>query len=193
MLGSLTGNIIFIQPPQIILDVHGIGYEINLPISEFDYLSISDKIILIYTHLVIREDAHTLYGFTQQSNRECFRNIIKVSGIGPKIALAILSTLTVNEIYLALHNNDITTLCRVPGVGKKVAERMILELTGKINYPMKIDTRTNQIHDNIKSDTVQALLNLGYNEKAIYKVLNSISTEHNTIESMIKECLKLLN
>ena len=194
MISSLFGNIIYNKPPQILIDVNGVGYEVNLPISEFCLLPKNDAKIKIYTHLMIREDSHTLYGFTTIEGRDCFRNIIKVSGIGAKIGLAILSTLLVEELYLALNNNDVNQLCRVPGIGKKVAERMILELSGKLVYNKdQILNASKSTTSNVKVDTINALLSLGYNEKEIYKIIPKLSADNTDINTMIKESLKLLN
>ncbi len=194
MIGSLFGYIIYNKPPQIIIEVNGVGYEVNLPISEFSLLPNKDTKIRLFTHLTVREDSHTLYGFTTILCRDCFRSIIKVSGIGPKIGLGLLSTLSVEEIYLALDNNNIDQLCRAPGIGKKIAERMILELNGKLVHNIKDDVKDNSLElNNLKLDTINALISLGYVEKEIYKILSKLSLENKDLSTIIKECLKLLN
>ncbi|MBI3144417.1 MAG: Holliday junction branch migration protein RuvA, partial [Pseudogulbenkiania sp.] len=132
MIGRLTGQLIEKLPPQIVVDVGGVGYEVDVPMSTFYQLpALGDKTTL-YTHLVVREDAHLLFGFASKGERETFRQLIKVSGIGARIALAILSGLSADELALAVASEDLKRLSSVPGIGKKTAERLVLELRGKL-------------------------------------------------------------
>ncbi|MCX8515134.1 MAG: Holliday junction branch migration protein RuvA [Burkholderiales bacterium] len=201
MIGCLVGDLIAIKPPQILINVAGVGYEVDLPIPDCaDINCLLQQSIKIYTHLIIREDAHALYGFLHEDRRDTFRILIKVSGIGPKIAMALLSTLSVDEIQLALEHKDITTLCRTPGIGKKMAERMILELQGKFNYVTfltgnddKTKSATNLVNKNLRNDIANALLSLGYGDKDVNKVMQQLPLSITDISLGIKEALKILN
>ncbi|HMT02902.1 MAG TPA: Holliday junction branch migration protein RuvA [Burkholderiales bacterium] len=198
MIGRIKGDLIYIKPPQVLIDVSGIGYEIDLPMSDCSDLTSIGSQITLFTHLVIREDAHSLYGFLTVQKRDCFRNLIKVSGIGPRIALALLSTLTIDELSVALQIGDISTLCKTPGIGKKMAERMLLELKGKFNLPNMQFMGVNQEDvvkgqgNNIKFDVINALNSLGYNDKEIYQVMKNLKEDIVDVSHGIKEALKLL-
>ena len=142
----------------------------------------------------MREDAHSLYGFLNLASRDCFRTLIKISGIGPRIALALLSTLTPDELQIALDQTDVTTLCRTPGIGKKMAERMILELKGKLHIEREFavnETLFNQ--SSIRPDIANALTSLGYNDKEITRIMQQLPLDISDLSSGIKEALRLLN
>jgi Holliday junction DNA helicase RuvA len=188
MIARVHGQLIGARPPEVVIDVAGIGYELNLPIPDCASLGNIGGTVILYTHLVVREDAHSLYGFLNIDNRDCFRTLIKVSGIGPRIALALLSTLTPDELNIALEQADVTTLCRTPGIGKKMAERMILELKGKLHIESVI---TNEAP--IRIDIANALTSLGYNDKEITRIIKQLPPEINDLSFGIKEALKLLN
>lgn len=198
MIGLLTGKLFEISPPQITILVGGVGYEVEMPISHLANLPAQNQELTIYTTVVIREDSHTLYGFNKKSERDCFRQIIKVSGIGPKIALALLSTMTSSELQSAIDHADVDVLCRTPGIGKKVAERMLLELKGKhlSNVEFEVTSGlfgTDKTQQNIiKNDIQNALESLGYNTKEIGAVLKQLP-EGNDLAQSIKEALKLLS
>ena len=132
MIGRLTGLILEKLPPQIVLEVNGVGYELDVPMSTFYDLPHPGDKVTLFTHYVVREDAHLLYGFASRSERETFRQLLKISGIGAKTALAILSGMNADELALAVAGEDVARLARVPGIGKKTAERLILELRGKL-------------------------------------------------------------
>jgi holliday junction DNA helicase RuvA len=199
MIGRISGQVLKVQPPQVLVDVSGIGYEIDLPIPDCTSLPAVGANIIIYTHLVIREDAHSLYGFLTQNGRDCFRQLIKVSGIGPRIGLALLSSLSLNELELALANSDIDVLCRAPGVGKKMAERMLLELKGKLYFDNEFKVTADGVitapdsGKMIRNDISNALLSLGYADKEIKEVLKNLPLDIIDLSSGIKEALKLLN
>ena len=186
-------------PPQVLVDVAGVGYEIDLPMSDFADLPSVNNDVILFTHLQIREDAHNLYGFLTKERRDCFRTLIKVSGIGPRIGLALLSTLTPNDIELALANNDTTSLCRTPGIGKKMAERMVLELKGKlvINHEFTPSLLNDKGHSNsnylIRQDIIQALSGLGYSDKEIMPVVKQLPSDMLDLAQAIKHSLKMLN
>lgn len=196
MISRINGILISRKPPVAVVEASGIGYEIDLPMSDFSELPETGSNVILHTHLVIREDSHALYGFVTQTNRDCFRQLIKVSGIGPRIALALLSTLTVPEISLAIDGSDTATLCRTPGIGKKMAERMLLELKGKFTaiygehisvVPMMASSYS------INTDISNALSSLGYNEKETAQVIKQLPQGMTDLSLGIKEALKLLN
>jgi Holliday junction DNA helicase RuvA len=132
MIGRLSGNLIEKLPPQVVVDVNGVGYEVDVPMTTFYQLPALGQKTTLFTHLVVREDAHLLFGFASKEERQTFRQLIKVSGIGAKIALAILSGMTADELAVAIASEDIKRLSAVPGIGKKTAERLVLELRGKL-------------------------------------------------------------
>lgn len=196
MIGRLSGEIILVKPPAIVLDVSGVGYEIDLPIPDFATVGKIGNKVAVYTHLVVREDAHSLYGFATLEGRDTFRQLIKVSGIGPRIALALLSTLTPSELYQALDNSDVARLTQTPGIGKKMAERMILELKGKLHIDrvdntdgFYSDMGSNLVYD----DIMNALLSLGYADKEVKNTLKLLPKDITDLSVGIKEALKLFN
>jgi len=164
VIGRLTGILLEKQPPQVLLDVQGIGYEIDVPMSTyFDLPSIGEQTTL-YTHLLIREDAHLLFGFATESERQTFRQLIKITGVGARIALALLSGMNVTELHQAVSSHDSTRLVKIPGIGKKTAERLLLELRDKLDIKQSVTMpeATTAQHAN---DIFNALLSLGYNER----------------------------
>lgn len=195
MIGLLKGTLVSITPPSILVEVSGIGYEVDLPMSDCAEVPEIGGVITLYTHLIIREDAHLLYGFLSLDSRNCFRQLIKVSGVGPKIALALLSTLTVDDIHLAIFNADVNILTKTPGIGKKVAERLLLELKGKNIAGMKpsSDLLSNNKKYSIQSDIANALFSLGYGDKETNQVIKQLPEDIVDLSFGIKEALKLLN
>jgi Holliday junction DNA helicase RuvA len=174
MIGRLHGVLLEKHAPQIVLDVHGVGYEIDVPLRCFEQLPALGETVTLHTHLVIREDAHLLFGFLTAAERATFRQLIKVSGIGAKMALAILSTLSQQELAQALATDDVKKLSSVSGVGKKTAERLILELRGKLTAS---DTITSAPLSNAHGDITQALIALGYQEKPALAVVETLPTD----------------
>ncbi|MBP8813870.1 MAG: Holliday junction branch migration protein RuvA, partial [Laribacter sp.] len=132
MIGRLSGTLLEKHPPQILVDVGGVGYELDVPMSTFCRLPGLNEPVVLWTHMAVREDAHLLFGFAGRAERELFRQLIRISGVGGKLALALLSSLEPDELARAVAQEDIKTLSRVPGIGKKTAERLILELRGKL-------------------------------------------------------------
>jgi Holliday junction DNA helicase RuvA len=189
MIGRLTGLIIEKQPPHIVLDVNGVGYEVDVPMSTFYVLPHLSEKTTLFTHLVVREDAQLLYGFASKDERNSFRTLIKVSGIGAKIALAILSGMTSDELASAVAAEDIQRLSTVPGIGKKTAERLLLELKGKLGPDLALPS--NPVSDN-QNDITQALMALGYNEREASAALKALPTDVGVSEG-IKLALKSLN
>lgn len=195
MINRISGDLVLLRPPVAVVEAFGIGYEIDLPMPDcIDLPKLGEKVVL-HTHLVIREDAHSLYGFLTQQARDCFRQLIRVSGIGPRIGLALLSTLNVEDITLAVSIGDTATLCRTPGVGKKVAERLLLELKGKMlgfKTPTDLISKDNMVYS-IHLDIINALASLGYNDKETSIVIKQLPANIVDLSSGIKEALKLLN
>ena len=184
MINRILGIIVEKNPSIVILDVGGIGYEIGIPVSAFSKLPQIGEKVLLYTHLYIREDSHQLFGFLEEMERSLFGKIIKVSGIGPKVGLAILSTISPTSLISCIEKRNIENLCQIPGIGKKTAERMIIELNGKIGA---VSENTND-HEEL----IQALLALGYSEKEVRSTVSTIEYKL-TIQEKIKKALKLLS
>ncbi len=163
MIGRLTGVLLEKTPPQILLDVQGVGYEVDVPMSTFYNLPGLNERVVLHTYLVVREDAQLLYGFGTHDERAAFRQLLKISGVGPKLALSVLSGLSLADLAAAVVNKEIGRLTKIPGVGKKTAERLLLELQGKFTaQPSSAAKGTTSTHS---ADIVNALLALGYNEK----------------------------
>ncbi|MFM7703578.1 MAG: Holliday junction branch migration protein RuvA, partial [Rubrivivax sp.] len=164
MIGRLTGRLAARNPPQVLLDVGGVGYELDVPMSTFFNLPAPCEPVQMLTHLVVREDAHLLYGFLTEGERSTFRELVKISGVGPRTALAILSGLSVAELAAAVSRQDGARLVKVPGIGKKTAERLLLELKGKLGAELALPAGGVALSD-AQADIAQALQALGYNER----------------------------
>jgi Holliday junction DNA helicase RuvA len=164
MIGRLTGILVEKNPPQLLLDVQGVGYEVDVPMSTFYNLPGLGERVALYTHLVVREDAHLLYGFGNDNERRAFRQLVKISGIGARTALSVLSGLSVAELAQAVTMQDTGRLIKIPGIGKKTAERLLLELKDKLGVDL---TTTVGVHraPPVMSDALNALLALGYSDK----------------------------
>jgi Holliday junction DNA helicase RuvA len=163
MIGRLTGVLLEKNPPQILLDVQGVGYEVDVPMSTFYNLPGLGERVVLRTVMVVREDAQLLYGFGTDEERAAFRQLLKISGVGPKLALSVLSGLSLADLAAAVVNKDAGRLTKIPGVGKKTAERLLLELQGKFTaLPASAAKGAASTHS---ADIVNALLALGYNEK----------------------------
>ena len=157
MIGRLTGRLASKHPPQLLVEVGGVGYEVEVPMSTFYSLPAAGEAVTLFTHLSIKEDSHSLYGFATLEERTTFRQLIKISGVGARTALAVLSGLSVGDLAQAVALQDAQTLTRIPGIGKKTAERLLLELKGKL-----ADAKPSAPGSN---DVLNALLGLGYSEK----------------------------
>ncbi len=194
MIGRLSGTLIEKQPPQIVLDVAGVGYEVDVPMSTFYELPALGAQAMLYTHQAIREDAHLLFGFATRSERDTFRELIKISGVGPKIALAILSGMNADELGLAIASEDTARLAKVPGIGKKTAERLVLELRGKLGSasgPLFSGKALPALAPSPRQDIQHALLALGYNEREAAAALKLVPEDAGVNEG-IKLALKSL-
>ena len=157
MIGKLSGRLASKHPPQVLVDVGGVSYEVDVPMSTFYSLPAAGETVTLHTHLVVREDAHVLYGFATLEERSAFRQLIRISGVGARTALAVLSGLSVGDLAQAVALQEAQTLTKIPGIGKKTAERLLLELKGKL-----ADAKPSAAGS---SDILNALLGLGYSEK----------------------------
>ncbi len=197
MIGRINGLLISLKPPAVVVEACGVGYELDISMSDCADLPPVGSNVILHTHMVIREDLHALFGFLKLKDRDCFRQLIKVSGIGPRIALALLSTLTVGDVSMAIENADTVTLCRTPGIGKKMAERMLLELKGKLTTFAGTEigqiTKNSSITYSVQADIINALTSLGYNDKEISNTLKQLPSDLVDLSLGIKEALKLLN
>ena len=181
MIGKLTGILSDKNPPEVIVDCHGVGYEVNVPMSTFYNLPAAGEKVSLVTHFVVREDAQILYGFATLAEREAFRQLIKISGVGPRTALSVLSGMSVDDLAQAI---------KVPGIGKKTAERLLLELKGKLGGDLGGLFAANT--SDAQSDIQQALLALGYSDKEAAAALKSLPVDVGVSEG-IKLALKALN
>lgn len=168
MIGRISGILLEKNPPQVQVDANGVGYDIDVPMSTFYNLPRIGEKVILFTHLVVREDAHLLFGFGSESERAAFRTLIKVSGVGPRVALALLSGLSVNDLAAAVAMQETGRLTNIPGIGKKTAERLLLELKDKFKVDPRVaiggSLSTAEV-PSINSDVLNALLGLGYSEK----------------------------
>jgi len=171
MIGRLTGTLAEKAPPQVLVDVAGVAYELDVPMSTFYNLPAVGERLTLLTHMVVREDAHLLYGFGSSDERATFRQLIRISGVGPRTALAILSGLSVAELAQAVSRQDSARLVKVPGIGKKTAERLLLELKDKLAPDLQGRT---SVSSDTQGDIVQALLALGYNEREAAAALKAL-------------------
>ena len=190
MIGSLTGTLAAKQPPWLMLDVGGVGYELEAPMSTFYELpQVGSKLTLV-THLVVREDAHLLYGFLSHAERVLFRELLKVSNIGPRIALAVLSSTSVKGFHQCIQRRDLASLVRIPGVGKKTAERLIVEMTDRLPDDWLNGSEISAPAAQPASEAESALLALGYRPAEVTRMLGSLDTAGLSTEALIREALR---
>lgn len=191
MIGRIVGQLAEKNPPRLLIDCHGVGYEIDVPMSTFYNLPALGAPVTLLTHLVVREDAHLLYGFGTAAERDAFRLLIRISGIGPRMALSVLSGMSVAELAQAVAAQQATRLTKVPGIGKKTAERLLLELQGKLaTAPGSKGERGGPAGD-AQADIEQALLALGYSEKEAAAALQRLPAGVDVSEG-IRQALKTL-
>ncbi|MDP3584825.1 MAG: Holliday junction branch migration protein RuvA [Thiobacillus sp.] len=190
MIGRVTGTLAAKQPPQVLVDCNGIGYEIDVPMSTFYNLPALGEKVSLLTHLAIREDAHLLYGFGSEIERAAFRELLKVSGIGAKTALSVLSGLSVNDLAAAISAQEVGRIVKVPGIGKKTAERLLLELKGRPVFAGAISAVAGE--SSVSDDVRQALLALGYNEKEAGLAMQKLPADL-PVSDAIRQALKLLS
>lgn len=188
MIGSLTGTLRAKSPPQVLVDVNGVGYEVDVPMSSFYNLPSLGTQVTLLTHFVVREDAQSLFGFLTHEERSTFRLLVKISGVGPKMALSILSGLSVSELGQAITSQQAARLVKVPGIGKKTAERLLLELKGKLGPSSTSAVSLGQTNTN---DILQALIALGYSDREAAASLKLLPQDIDVADG-IKLALKAL-
>jgi len=188
MIGKLTGTLSDKNPPQVLVDCGGVGYEVHVPMSTFYNLPAAGEKVSLLTHFVVREDAQILYGFGSPSEREAFRQLIKISGVGPRTALSVLSGMNVSELAQAVTLQEAGRLVKVPGIGKKTAERLLLELKGKLGADIGMPAN---VANDAQADILQALLALGYSDKEAAVSLKALPSDVGVSEG-IKLALRAL-
>jgi len=191
MIGRVSGRLLTKQPPQITVDVNGIGYEIDVPMSTLYQLPATGAEITLYTQLIVREDAQLLYGFATEAERALFRQLIKISGIGARTALSVLSGLSVAELREAVRGQDIARMTKIPGIGKKTAERLLLELRDRLDFKAG-DTSAGGVAAPGTGDIVNALSALGYNDREVNWAVEKLPAGVSVTEG-IRQALKLLS
>jgi Holliday junction DNA helicase RuvA len=190
MIGRLTGTLVEKNPPQILLDVKGVAYEIDVPMSTFYNLPAIGENITLLTHLIVREDAHMLFGFASDNERRAFRQLIKISGIGARTALSVLSGLSVAELAQAVTLQESGRLTKIPGIGKKTADRLLLELKDKLGADLTAAVGVHRASP-VASDVLNALLSLGYSDKEAAHAVKQLP-EDVAVADGIKQALKVL-
>lgn len=196
MIGQIRGILIFKQPPHMMVDVQGVAYEIEAPMTTFYKLPETDVEVTLFTHLAIRDDAHLLFGFATQQERTMFRTLIKVNGVGAKMALIILSGMEADVFAQCIRGGDTDSLVRLPGVGKKTAERLIIEMRDRLKdweLTTVVDNDSNKLaaaNSNQSDDAVSALVGLGYKPQEASRFVFAVATDKMSSEEIIREALK---
>lgn len=192
MIGRITGTLLEKNPPQVLVDVQGVGYEIDVPMSTFYGLPKLGDQVALFTHMVVREDAQLLYGFGSDAERATFRTLLKVSGVGPKVGLAVLSGMSVNDLAEAVATQESGRLVKVPGIGKKTAERLLLELRDKLKVDVRIAVGASATKTSSTSDILNALIGLGYSEREALMAVKLLPAEV-SVSDGIRQTLKSLS
>ena len=194
MIGRIQGTLLELNPPQLLVDVAGVGYEIEAPMSTIFALPTAGEKVCLHTHFVVREDAQLLYGFATTEERQLFREMLRISGIGAKMGLAVLSTLKVSELLDVIESADEDALVRVPGIGKKTAQRVLLEMRGRLSRfeHLQISAQTNGSHagSRPRTEAQDALLALGYSAAEARKLVGKVSDEVDNAHDIIRLALQ---
>jgi Holliday junction DNA helicase RuvA len=190
MIGRLTGILVEKNPPQVLLDVQGVGYEVDVPMSTFYNLPATGERVSLFTHLVVREDAHLLFGFGTEHERRAFRQLLRISGVGARTALSVLSGLSVAELAQAVAMQDTGRLTKIPGIGKKTAERLLLELKDKLGAEVTAAVGVHRAAP-VMSDVLNALLSLGYSDREAVAAVKKLPQDL-AVGDAIRQALKLL-
>jgi Holliday junction DNA helicase RuvA len=198
VIGRLRGNLAEKQPPHLILDVNGVGYELEVPMTTLYRLPSVGEPVTLHTHLVVREDAHLLYGFFEKRERELFRELIRLNGVGPKLALALMSGLEVDELVRCVQAQDTSTLVKIPGVGKKTAERLLVELKDRFKAwesmpaiaTLVVEPRVGVAVSSAENDALAALIALGFKPQEASRAVSAIKEDGLSSEEMIRRALK---
>jgi Holliday junction DNA helicase RuvA len=191
MIGLLNGRLIEKSPTELLIDCSGVGYEVKISLNTYTQIP-EGEAIRVYTKLIVREDAHLLYGFYTKEEREMFNHLISVSGIGPNTAMIMLSSLKTDEIAQAIQTEDVQTIQGIKGIGAKTAQRVIIDLKGKVLKFSSSDENIFSQNNRNRFDALNALVSLGFDKKSAEKVLEKIDTGEQTVEVLIKEALRLL-
>ena len=197
MIGRLRGTLAEKQPPPLLLDVGGVGYEVEVPMTTLYRLPAQGEVVTLHTHLVVREDAHLLYGFGEKRERELFRELIRLNGVGPKLALALMSSLEVDELVRCVQAQDTAALVKVPGVGKKTAERLLVELKDRFKAwenlpaiaPLVLPNQA-AVAASAEADAVSALVALGFKPQEASRAVAAVEGEDLSSEELIRRALK---
>ncbi len=195
MIAWLQGQLVEKLAPEVVVNVQGVGYELEAPLSAFYDLPDVGETVTLYVHMVVREDAQLLFGFTKRQQREMFRSLIKVNGVGPKVALAVLSTLSAEELVLAMANDDVTQLCKVPGIGKKTAQRLLVEMKDRLAKEFgDISTSGDAVAPaaSQRHDAIAALVSLGYKNTDASRVVKGLPDDLSS-EEYIRQALRNLS
>ena len=198
MIGRLRGTLAEKQPPHLLLDVNGVGYELEVPMTTLYRLPAVGEPVTLHTHLVVREDAHLLYGFFEKRERELFRELIRLNGVGPKLALALMSGLEVDELVRCVQAQDTAALVKVPGVGKKTAERLLVELKDRFKAwesipsiaPLVVEPQLAQAVSSAENDAVSALISLGYKPQEASRAVAAVKEDGMSSKDLIRRALR---
>ena len=191
MIGYLRGKLVRKQPPALIIDIAGVGYELEAPMSTFYRLPELGAEVQLHTHLVVREDAHLLYGFATEDERRLFRDLLRVSGIGPKIGLALLSGINVETFLACVEAQDVDALIRIPGIGRKIAERLLIEMRDRIRALGQMPAAARRSGAaSAQSEAYAALVALGYRPVEVTRLLKSVDNEGAATEELIRRALQ---
>lgn len=188
MIGRIKGTLEYIKATEVLIDVNGIGYEIQMPMTSIYQLPEIGESVTVYTHLIVREDLHLLCGFIDENEKAMFKELIKTNGVGAKMALTILSTMSASDFLKAVNNSDINSLTKIPKIGKKTAERLLIEIRDRFKN-ISIESN-NHTPSNFKEDAVNGLVALGYNNKEAKNMIDNVQNEDLNTEELIKEALK---
>lgn len=195
MIGRLSGKLVQKEPPSLLIDVNGVGYELEAPMTTFYDLPATGEAVTLHTHLVVRDDAHLLYGFSKENQRRLFRSLLKVSGVGPRVALAILSGLTTQEFVSCITTEDVARITRVPGIGRKTAERLIVEMRDKVQVEDGVTSgaksaEAGEVSMNPVGEAVSALMALGYKANEATRLVRTVEGDGLNTEDIIRQALK---
>lgn len=196
MISFLHGILTTKTAPEIVLDVNGVGYNLFTPMSTFYELPETGQQVLLLTHLSIREDAHVLFGFLSEQERSLFRSLIRINGVGPKLALAILSGISINDFQRCVFENNVTSLVKLPGIGKKTAERLIIEMRDRLPEMSDQLATSHEMHrtkPSQSSEAIKALIALGYGEAEAKRMIGKVGEDSMNSETMIRLALQSVN
>ena len=195
MIAWLKGVLLDKQPPTILLEVNGVGYELEAPLSTFYELPAVNEELVLHVHMVVREDAQLLFGFSSKQQRDLFRSLIKVNGVGPKVALAVLSTMSAQELLLCMANEDFAQLTKVPGIGKKTAQRLVVEMKDRLEKEfadVALEANLASPAGDVRQDAISALESLGYKNSDASRVVRNLDSGLSS-EELIRQALRTLS